>query len=305
MSEASKPTVSVVIPTYNRASLLGRSIRSVLEQTYDDLELIVVDDASSDNTSEVVLHFSDSRIRYVRRDRNGNCPAARNAGIIASTGKFVAFNDDDDEWLPDKLERQMRVFEVAPAQVGVVYCDFWAIRNGEKSLYRATHIMPEDGMAFRRALAFPESGIWLQTAIFRKECFDEAGMLDETLPIFSDAEIFFRVCKLYYLHHMSIPLVNLWVTPGSMMSNHVAIAKDLKTILTRYQEDIKADSRTETKYFMKLSWEMHSVGQQMTACKYLARGLTTSPSECLAYLLKYLRHVSGYWDTRWFVSESS
>jgi len=290
--------VSVVIPTYNRSSLLGRSIRSVLEQTYEDLELIVVDDASSDNTAEVVLHFSDRRIRYVRRERNGRCPAARNTGIIASTGKFVAFNDDDDEWLPDKLERQMKVFEIAPAQVGVVYCDFWVIRNGQKELYTATNIMPEDGMAFRKALAFPETGIWLQTAIFRRECFEEAGMLDETLPIFSDAELFFRVCKHYCLHHMSIPLVNLWVTPGSAISNHEATAEDLKTILRKYWEDIRVDSRLKTKYLMKLSWETHLVGQQMTACKYLARGLITSPSECLAYLLKYLRHVGGSWDTR-------
>lgn len=298
MSEASKPTVSVVIATYNRSSLLGRSIRSVLEQTYTDLELIVVDDASSDNTAEVVLRFSDRRIRYIRRDRNGSCPAARNTGLIASTGKFVAFNDDDDEWSPDKLERQMKVFEIAPAQVGVVYCDFWVVRNGEKELYRATHIMPEDGTPFRRALAFPESGIWLQTAVFRRECFEKAGMLDETLPIFSDAEIFFRVCRHYRLHHMSIPLVNLWLTPGSMMSAHAATAEDLKTILTRYWEDIRVDSRLKTKYFMKLSWETHLVGQQMRACKYLARGLITSPSECLAYLMKYLKHLRGSWDTR-------
>lgn len=298
MSEASRPTVSVVIATYNRSSSLGRSIRSVLEQTYNDLELIVVDDASSDNTAEVVLGFIDKRMRYVRRDKNGNCPAARNTGIIASTGKFVAFNDDDDEWLPDKLERQMKVFEVAPAHVGVVYCDFWVVRNGEKELYKATHIMPEDGMPFRRALAFPESGIWLQTAVFRRECFEKAGMLDETLPNFSDAEIFFRVCRQYRLHHISIPLMNLWLTPGSMMSNHEAIAEDLKAILLRYWGDIRTDSRLKTKYLMKLSWETHLVGQHTTACKYLARGLITSPSECLAYLLKYLKHLRGSWDTR-------
>ena len=286
--------MSVVIPTYNRAGLLGRSIRSVLGQTYDDLELIVVDDASSDNTAEVVLHLGDERIRYIRRDRNGGPAAARNTGITASTGKFMAFNDSDDEWFPDKLERQMKVFDIVPPQVGVVYCDSWNDSNGKKELYRAPHIMPEDGMIFRRLLTSLDSGMGLQTAVVRRECFEKAGMLDETLHAFEDAEFFIRVSKHYCLYHMSVPLVNRWRTPGSLVSNHEFLARGLKIILTKYWEDIRVDSRLKSWYFMKLGWETHLTGHQRTACEYFARGLIASPSESLVFLLAYLRYLMRY-----------
>src|SRR5512137_58568 len=106
MGGSHTPTVSIVIVTYNRATLLGCSISSVLGQTYGDFELIIVDDASTDNTAEVVSSFSDERVKYIRRERNGGVHAARNTGVRAAIGRFVGFNDDDDEWLPDKLQRQ-------------------------------------------------------------------------------------------------------------------------------------------------------------------------------------------------------
>jgi len=97
-------TVSVIIPTYNRAHLVGRAIRSVLNQTYQDFEIIVVDDCSTDNTEEIVKGFNDHRIRYMRHDRNRGGSAARNTGIKASQGKYIAFLDSDDEWLLKKAE---------------------------------------------------------------------------------------------------------------------------------------------------------------------------------------------------------
>lgn len=98
------PTVSVVIPTYNRAHLVGRAIQSVLNQTYQDFEIIVVDDGSTDNTEEVVKSFNDPRIRYIRHDQNRGGSAARNTGIKMARGEYIAFQDSDDEWLPEKLE---------------------------------------------------------------------------------------------------------------------------------------------------------------------------------------------------------
>ena len=97
-------TVSVIIPTYNRAHLVGRAIRSVLNQTYQDFEIIVVDDCSTDNTEEIVKGFNDHRIRYMRHDRNRGGSAARNTGIKASQGKYIAFLDSDDERLLKKAE---------------------------------------------------------------------------------------------------------------------------------------------------------------------------------------------------------
>ena len=103
------PLVSVIIPTFNRVDVLPRSIHSVLKQTFQDIELIVVDDGSTDSTDDLIAGFSGS-IRYLRQDHKG-VSAARNKGIVASNGKLLAFLDSDDEWRQDKLEKQLKLYD--------------------------------------------------------------------------------------------------------------------------------------------------------------------------------------------------
>lgn len=117
---SSEPAVSVVIPAYNRAALIGRALDSVLRQTCGDLEVIVVDDASTDNTGEVVGAIADARIHYIRCDRNAGASAARNTGIAAARGRFVAFLDSDDVWMPDKLEAQLAAVQASERPESVV-----------------------------------------------------------------------------------------------------------------------------------------------------------------------------------------
>ena len=120
------PIVSVIIPTYNRVYLLGRAIRSVLTQTYQDFEIIVVDDGSTDNIEDVVTNFNDSRIKYIRHEKNKGGAVARNTGIKAARSKYSAFLDSDDEWLSDKLKQQIECLENSDEEVGVVYCEFYS-----------------------------------------------------------------------------------------------------------------------------------------------------------------------------------
>ena len=120
MSRQFDPAVTVVLPTYDREPLLWRSIRSVLDQTYEDFELIIVDDGSTDATAESVARFGDRRLRCIRLAENRGAAAARNVGIRAATGRFIAFQDSDDEWLPSKLERHMRAFETCGPEVAIV-----------------------------------------------------------------------------------------------------------------------------------------------------------------------------------------
>lgn len=117
------PTVSIIIPTYNRAHLIERAIESVLHQTYQDFELIIIDDGSTDNTDDIINKFQkkDDRIIYLKHDRNKGGSAARNTGIKASRGEYIAFLDSDDEWLPEKLEKQMDFFE--SNNYGFIYCN--------------------------------------------------------------------------------------------------------------------------------------------------------------------------------------
>lgn len=118
------PLVSVIIPTYNRAHTLPASIDSVLCQTYDNLEVIVVDDGSTDGTEIFVRGLADSRVRYIKNSGNHGPAAARNLGVRRAEGEYVAFQDSDDEWRPDKLEKQMPLLLEPLEKTDLVYCEY-------------------------------------------------------------------------------------------------------------------------------------------------------------------------------------
>jgi len=171
------PTVSVILPTYNRAQILPDAMRSVLDQSYDDLELIVVDDASKEDIEAVVKAFDDPRCRYLRMPQNGGAAAARNYGLQHVRGKYIGFHDSDDLWLPGKLDRQVKLLDEQPPEVGVV--------TGLKILYGrdkgfrygpgrvdcapdpATRITLKEDQVKHSLL---ENRIPLQNALFRREC---------------------------------------------------------------------------------------------------------------------------------------
>ena len=115
------PKVSVIIPTYNRAEFLRSAIESALSQTFKDLEVVVADDKSTDHTREVVESFKDRRIKYILNEGKKGPSATRNTAILASEGEYIAFLDDDDEWLPDKLQRQVEVLDKSQPNICGVY----------------------------------------------------------------------------------------------------------------------------------------------------------------------------------------
>jgi len=134
------PTVTVVTPTYNHAETLPRAIESVLHQTFEDFEYIVVDDASTDNTKLVIESYDDDRIHYVRHEENKGGSAARNTGITKARGRYVAFLDADDEWLPGKLAAQVECLEERTEDWVAVYCDVVSERRGaDKYVRRAVN----------------------------------------------------------------------------------------------------------------------------------------------------------------------
>ena len=205
----SNPTVSVIISTYNRAHLIGRAIQSVLDQTYQDFEIIVVDDASTDNTEEVVSNFDDERIRYIRlKENSGTSATPRNTAIKIARGKYIAFQDSDDEWLPEKLKKQIRLFETVFSKVGIIYTDMWRINKNEKKKYwHSPRIMPEDGIIYEEALGYRVAKIGTAIIVIKKECFDKAGLFDEKLSMYIDTELLMRMSKYYYFCHIDEPLV--------------------------------------------------------------------------------------------------
>lgn len=189
MPPAASPRVSVVIPTYNRASLLPRAIESVLSQTFQDFEIIIVDDASTDDTGRVVEALPGARVRYVRLPERGGASHARNVGIREARGEWVAFLDSDDEWLPEKLEAQLRRADDDPS-VAVVQC--WSLweAKGVRLPVQPEHL-PRDG-GFEGILRH-----WQRVAvtafIIRRDALSAVGGFDESMDVAEDWDLQFRL----------------------------------------------------------------------------------------------------------------
>ena len=199
MSAADAPTVSVIMPAYNRAHLVGQSIQSVLDQTFRDFELIVVDDGSTDDTEQTVGQFSDSRIRYIYQDHKG-IGAARNTGLRKAQGRYLAFLDSDDVWLPNLLEVEVPILEEHPA-IGVVYAKAQAMDKYGKPMSQfrgAPQKYPGD--AFKSALY--GDFLSIQAILVRRECCDRAGPFDETLVAREDWDMWIRIARYYRLVHV-------------------------------------------------------------------------------------------------------
>lgn len=160
------PEVSVILPTYNRSKTLDRAIRSVLSQTYKDFELIVVDDGSTDNTEALIKNIIllDKRVKYLKLQTNSDVCKARNTGILASSGKYIAFQDSDDEWLPEKLMKQVEIIKTQPEDVGMVYCFMYYITDDSKRISHKIRFLPDETDLYRKGLMYMFRGIGPQSA---------------------------------------------------------------------------------------------------------------------------------------------
>lgn len=188
------PTVSVVIPTYNRAKMLPRAIHSAAAQTYRKLEIIIVDDCSDDATENVVNSISDPRIIYERHPRNRGGSAARNTGIRLAKGDYVAFLDDDDEWMPEKIMRQLQAIQGYDAVVCASLID-----GTRATRYRGSEI---DLRALRRGFIGGGTSVLMARAQVVKEL-----EFDETLPAGQDWDLMIRIAGKYRVRYLSEPYV--------------------------------------------------------------------------------------------------
>jgi glycosyltransferase involved in cell wall biosynthesis len=188
-------SVSVIIPTFNRAMKTARAVASVLYQTFTDYEIIVVDDGSQDNTEAVMRQF-EGRIRYVVIPSNQGVSAARNRGIKESQAPWIAFLDSDDYWLPRKLEMQVAFFEERPEAVICQTQEIW-IRNGRYANPKKRHRKPSGDIfepSLRLCLVSPSA------VMMRRSLVEEVGPFDEELPVCEDYDLWLRIACRYPVH---------------------------------------------------------------------------------------------------------
>ncbi len=196
-----EPRVSVILPTYNRGWIIDQAVESVLDQDYADLELIVVDDGSTDNTSGLLSTFEDRII--VIRQANRGVSAARNAGIRAATGQLIALLDSDDTWLPGKVTAQVAFFSTNPDARVCQTQEIW-IRNGVRVNPGKRH-RKEAGMIFERSLAL--CLVSPSAVMMRKSLLDEVGLFDEALPACEDYDLWLRIAWKHPIHLIDRPLI--------------------------------------------------------------------------------------------------
>lgn len=181
------PRVSVIIPTYNRSKLLRETVESVLAQTYQNIEIIVVDDGSADDTAMVMAQYA-GRVTYLWQSNQG-VAAARNAGFRAATGEYLTFLDDDDMILPAKIERQVQVLASRPA-VGLVHCRYY-FADQDGNLLQKVGLLPH-GEVLNDLLR--GNFIWLGAPLIRRQCLDRVGLFDEEIPsVSADWDLWLRI----------------------------------------------------------------------------------------------------------------
>ncbi len=281
-------TVSVILPTYNRPVSLKAACESVLSQSYRDLELIVIDDASTEDLRAVVDALGDDRVRYLRHAVNGGASRARNTGLAAAQGRFIAFQDSDDLWLPGKLSRQMAMFETLPQDVGVV--------TGSKILYgrdsahnygpgKVTCAPPPgqqlrlDEDQVRRFLS--GNRISLQNALFRRDCFPGDSWFDPCAKANADWEFTARLAQHTLVFEDIEPVVLAFISADSISTNTRKKILGLLRILKKNREAYARYPDVHAKNLILLARMMSRIGKKRMMRRLVLAGLRVHPQSVI------------------------
>lgn len=205
------PEISIIIPSYNSGKHLTETIDSILAQTFRDIELIVVDDGSSDQTPALVKTYGAS-VRLIEQPNAGVC-VARNRGLSEASGRFICFMDHDDYWFPEKLQRQLEVFKTHP-EAGVVYSSFIEWHADEDGQFPApSSFAPTDSPEAIDAefsgwiyhLLLLDCWVLTSTAMIRAEVLEKCGGFDATLPFSEDWDLWLRIAQAFPIFKLQRP----------------------------------------------------------------------------------------------------
>jgi len=225
-------SVSVIIPTRNRLALLKRAINSVLAQTFKDLEIIVVDDCSTDETGEYLRNEKIPNLNYIRLEQKSGGAVARNCGIKEAKGKYIAFLDDDDEWLPDKLQKQIKCIE-QNENTGICYTGRRIITNDDsiKGITKSYSFNYPPGKDNYLAIMRDNFVGVTSSVVIPREILLQINGFDEDMPCYQDYELFIRILKNYKAVGINEPLVNYYIEKSV---EHVSFTREKVFVGSRY-----------------------------------------------------------------------
>lgn len=289
----SLPLISCIITTYKRRlPFVSRAINSVLEQTYKNIELIIVDDNHipndySDEISDYITELGNDNVKYIKLPKNMGACAARNVGIDTSSGEFIAFLDDDDEWLPEKLEKQYE--KMSDLQIGLVYCFSFSISENNK---KVRGFVPDKNTYnqilldnFIGSTSFP---------LIRKECFTICGKFDETLKSAQDYDMWIRILKNYNVDFVGIPLCNYYIHKEDQITKNISIkTESLEYVYKKYYEDIKKNRNINNNHLLTHSALYALKKQKIKTIKLLLKAFFICPwvvRRNTIYLLRSIKY---------------
>jgi len=281
--------ISVIIPTHNRSKYISKAIKSALDQTYKDFEIVIVDDGSIDNTEAVVSVFGSKRngirIKYIKHKKNMGVAAARNTGIINSTGKYVTFLSSDDRWLPTKLEKQYALFQrpkydnLGVVSVNVIYR---TPRAGKKAI----------GIFLMRGNLYPQilqDGL-VFSPLIKRECFQRCGFYDQSLSHGEDWDFHIRLSKKYNFDFVVEPLIICLIHKKQLSASFLKRAEGHAEIVKKYFTDYQ-------KYPKILAHEFGHIGSLYIRSGNLRQGrnfLILSMKERPLYIKIYLHLLLSF-----------
>lgn len=293
-----QPLVSAIIPNYNYARFLRQAIDGALAQTYKNIEVIVVDDGSSDD-SETVLRFFSDRIKWVKQTNQG-VSAARNRAVAESAGEILAFLDADDIWLPEKIEKQVRVF-AAGEKIGLVHCgavDFDAAGNLlSEHLDGMSGAVSRDLLEYRRDVILGGGS----AAAVTREAFEKVGGFDTNLRIGEDWEFYYRVAKNFRVGFVPEILLKYRIHSNNSFAGNASSVERMETdMLLAYDKIFAAADEDEKKIKNRCYGRIHTIiagsyfriGQYSKFLEHTVKGARYAPDNLTRYAgfpLRWLR----------------
>lgn len=275
--------VSVVIPTYNRADLIRRSVDSALRQTHAEVEVIVVDDASTDDTRAVLAGMTDPRLRVVRHDHNEGQSRARNRGVREAKGRYVAFLDSDDEWLPAKIERQLARF-AGDDNPGATYTGMW-VDDGSGRHEETARV---DGNAFEEFLTLP-GPITTTGLMIDSEVVGDELSFDEAIGCAVEGDLLIRISREHAVGRVGEPLYVRHLHAGEQISSETqCYARARRQILEKYAEDFRQRPRLAAACLFRLALTERKVGDYARARRTVLEAARVDPANLRFKALSFL-----------------
>jgi len=212
------PRVSVIIPTYNRDKLILKALESIFNQTFQDFEILIVDDASTDNTEQVIKDLNHPQVRYFKLEKNSGQCIARNFGITHVKGEFVAFLDSDDEWLPEKTEKQVALFDNGSDRMGGTYGNSYTTNAAtDVTILAATENFRGDiHDKFLAGFCPPTPSMFM----VKREALERVNGFDEELLTFVDLDLWIRISEHYDFDYVEDPVIIKYEQIGDQYVNN-------------------------------------------------------------------------------------